>query len=53
VLVARPSRGATIWLALSFGVFYTALGILFASNAGSAFNSSARMVSCTPSGSAV
>ena len=28
VLAARPGRGATIWLALSFGVFYTALGIL-------------------------
>jgi hypothetical protein len=28
LLLARPSRGAAIWLALSFGVFYTALGIL-------------------------
>jgi len=28
VLVARPSRSTAIWLALSFGVFYTALGIL-------------------------
>jgi hypothetical protein len=28
VLVVRPSRSATIWLALIFGVFYTALGIL-------------------------
>jgi hypothetical protein len=28
VLVARPSRSVAIWLALSFGVFYTALGIL-------------------------
>ena len=28
VLVARPGRGATIWLALVFGVFYTALAIL-------------------------
>jgi hypothetical protein len=28
LLLARPSRGAAIWLALVFGVFYTALGIL-------------------------
>jgi hypothetical protein len=28
VLVARPTRGSAIWLALIFGVFYTALGIL-------------------------
>jgi hypothetical protein len=28
LLVARPSRGAAIWLALSFGAFYTALGVL-------------------------
>jgi hypothetical protein len=28
VLVVRPSRSVAIWLALSFGVFYTALGIL-------------------------
>jgi hypothetical protein len=28
VLVVRPSRGAAIWLALIFGVFYTTLGIL-------------------------
>jgi hypothetical protein len=28
VLVARPSRSVAIWLALSFGVFYTALGIV-------------------------
>ncbi len=28
MLVARPTRGPAIWLALIFGVFYTALGIL-------------------------
>jgi hypothetical protein len=28
VLMARSSRGPAIWLALIFGVFYTALGIL-------------------------
>jgi hypothetical protein len=28
VLLARPSRSVALWLALSFGVFYTALGIL-------------------------